>query len=362
MNTLLRTKVSSTNLKMIWVFFAFIPYFIPSHTNILLFIRPSLEALRIQNYNENLDRAKLYLSFPFSPSIDSTGPHPRLKLTYEMENAGHISFLDVWIINQDSKIITDWYQKPTWSERYLNFNSHHPRSYKIGTVYNLVDRGIKLANLCFHDKNLSIIRNELIKNGYPSTFLNKMINSRLKKILACDNNNNTPSLRTVGSHNRYIAIPYVADLYESLNRSFKKYDVQFVVKNVIDLHSVFDSDKDILPKGKQSNCVYKIDCKNCKKPYIGQTGRHLCVRINNHKNNIKEDADRHTALTIHRVDFYHIFDFDKIKILHQEPHCCKRIILEMCNIVKHHDSVNLRQDVKNLSETYIKLYTDSAPR
>ena len=68
-----------------------------------------------------------------------------LQFAVELSQNKNISFLDLKIIidNQRyliSQIQTNGYQKPTFSRRYLNYNSHHPHSNKIAIIYCLVDR------------------------------------------------------------------------------------------------------------------------------------------------------------------------------------------------------------------------------
>ncbi|KAJ8674912.1 hypothetical protein QAD02_010698 [Eretmocerus hayati] len=64
-----------------------------------------------------------------------------LKFTIEIEENHELPFLDMLMINDNGKLITDWYQKPTQSLTYLNFNAHNPITQKKATIYNLVDRG-----------------------------------------------------------------------------------------------------------------------------------------------------------------------------------------------------------------------------
>jgi len=51
-----------------------------------------------------------------------------------------LTFLEVTLINNKEKLILDWYKKPTFSRRTLNFLSHHPISQKRGTITNMIDR------------------------------------------------------------------------------------------------------------------------------------------------------------------------------------------------------------------------------
>ena len=47
--------------------------------------------------------------------------HKSLQFTYEMEKNNSISFLGMTLINKNNRISTNWYQKPTFSIRVINF-------------------------------------------------------------------------------------------------------------------------------------------------------------------------------------------------------------------------------------------------
>ena len=65
--------------------------------------------------------------------------HPRLQFTIEI-GGDKLNFLDVTIINNHNFLEFDWFHKPTFSGRYLNFMSQHPISQKRGTVMSMVER------------------------------------------------------------------------------------------------------------------------------------------------------------------------------------------------------------------------------
>ena len=73
-----------------------------------------------------------------------------IQFTKEEESEGRVSFLDFIIITAGDSIKTNWYHKPTWSGRYLNFNSNDPYKYKINVINNLDDRCISLSHKDFH--------------------------------------------------------------------------------------------------------------------------------------------------------------------------------------------------------------------
>ncbi|XP_046586595.1 uncharacterized protein LOC124292769 isoform X1 [Neodiprion lecontei] len=234
-------------------------------------------------------------------------------------------------------------------------------SYKIGTIFNLVDRAIKLLSTEFHEKNLSLIYNILRWNDYPHGLLHKHISKRRSHINnLLDNNIDSASADDNRPATTFIPIPYVSGLFESPNRLFTKHNVKFVGKKSKNLQIIFDSGKDRIPMGKRSNVVYKIPCNDCNQVYIGQTGRHLNTRIKEHQRTVHENEERHTALTKHVTNKQHTFSYDNTNILceGEEPNYYKRLLLEMCNIVGHTNSVNLRQHVEHLSNIYKALISD----
>ena len=72
--------------------------------------------------------------------------YSNIKFTIEPPNMqGAIPFLDTFPRSSDNKIITSVYRKPTHMDRYLDFNSNHPKSAKHAVVRALSDRA---KNVC----------------------------------------------------------------------------------------------------------------------------------------------------------------------------------------------------------------------
>jgi len=73
--------------------------------------------------------------------IDDTNS---VKFTYEEESNGVILFLDLLINRQPDKTVKiQVYCKPTHTDQYLHFRSHHPIHHKSGVVRTLMDRKIR---------------------------------------------------------------------------------------------------------------------------------------------------------------------------------------------------------------------------
>ena len=101
-----------------------------------------------------------------------------------------MNYLDLNIIKtSDNKLLTNWYKKPSWSGRYLNYDSHHPFSPKIGLIKGFVDRCIKLSDIQFRKENLDNIKVTLLMNNYPLPFVKSVIKERIHEIYNSTNIN-----------------------------------------------------------------------------------------------------------------------------------------------------------------------------
>jgi len=275
-----------------------------------------------------------------------------------LENNNSISFLNTKIIRKDNTLITDWYHKPTFSGRYINYFSSHPHKYKINTIVNLVDHAILLSNEQFHKKNIELVKRILTNNCFPADLVNRIIKKRLGFLK--QNNNQNGELNSNHGHVKFdikecITLPYIKDLSDNIKNSLLKVGVKVLYTVPKKLNSLIKRGKDKIPKLNKTEVVYQIKCKNCDFSYIGQTKRHLNTRIKEHKNNIKIHESNHSVVSKHRVEFKHDFDWDNPTILHTEKHTKKRELAEMFYIKKTNNTLNAQKDTDNLNIIYDKV-------
>ena len=84
--------------------------------------------------------------------------------------------------------------------------------------------------------------------------------------------------------------------------------------------------KDKQPHLQQFNVIYQLKC-DCGASYIGQTGRNLITRLNNH--NIDSPLQQETDVAKHQVDNpNHKIDFNNCAILGFLNHWQKHLIKE----------------------------------
>ena len=162
--------------------------------------------------------------------IFNTNPF-NIKFTLEKEVDGTINFLDVSIMRkQNRKLSFNWYRKPTWSDRYLNFNSHHPLRNKKSVINNLVDRAVLVSDIEFQTSYLKLITDILEENDYPIFFIQEIINQRLltlKQKTRLGNNHidiNTESKPC-------FSIPYIEGLSEKISGILHSYNLNNAYKN-----------------------------------------------------------------------------------------------------------------------------------
>ena len=65
---------------------------------------------------------------------------PNIVFTMDLEENGRLPYLDSMIHCSNHKLTTTVYRKPTHTDRYLPYDSHHPRSAKCSVVDSLLKR------------------------------------------------------------------------------------------------------------------------------------------------------------------------------------------------------------------------------
>ena len=120
--------------------------------------------------------------------------------------------------------------------------------------------------------------------------------------------------------------------------------------------------KDKVELEEQGELVYQIPCKNCGAEYIGETGRLLKTRLEEHRKDVdntkKEKYTRSgkkrlmstinkSALTDHATTENHIIDWEGVNIVDKEPNRRIRHIKEAIWIRKTTTPIN--RDEGNLN-------------
>ena len=144
---------------------------------------------------------------------------PTIRFTMETENGNKIAFLNAPVSREpDGRLTTSVYRKPTHTDQYLAYDSHHPQSVKRGIVKCLYDRAKRLVT-----KHLSSV---LVSNGYPSSFVQKISKART-----------APKKEPVAEFKSTAILPYVQGISEPLRHCLEQQGIRTVFKSDTTLRS-----------------------------------------------------------------------------------------------------------------------------
>lgn len=185
---------------------------------------------------------------------------------------------------------TTVYGKPTHSDRYLNFLSHHSRSVMKGVVRSLVDRAIGICDAEFLDEEFSYIAKTLKNNSYPMDLIRSTIRERLKQGSA--RHSETRSTVT-------LTIPYVKGLGEKLVRLGNVLDFRIHFRSTPNMRAILGGDKTVIPLEDKPGVVYAVKCGRGA-IYIGETGNSIKHRFTEHMRCLQRYLNAEGELQRHR--------------------------------------------------------------
>ena len=131
-----------------------------------------------------------------------------------------------------------------------------------------------------------------------------------------------------------VSIPFYGNISFTIKRILSDFNFNTIFRLDSKLDNMIELGKEPLDICEQSNVVYKITCKQCKETYIGQTGRLLRTRGNEHSNNIELNEKYHNVVSKHILEFDHDFNWNNLLILHKENNYFTRCLAEIFYIKK----------------------------
>ena len=191
------------------------------------------------------------------------------------------------------------YHKLTYTGLLLNFKRFKSFSNKISLIKCLIDSSFKIYNNwnSFHNE-IENIKSNLIKNGYPSFLIDKVI----KKYLDYKFSSSQNQLKDK-SDNHYFKLPYISKLSKHIKNKVSRLCKEFckenfkikIVFNSFKIENYF-SYKDPIPNDLKYFLVYKLTCASCSSSYIAETCCHFKTRIEEY---IKKDNKSHIFKHLH---------------------------------------------------------------
>ena len=113
----------------------------------------------------------------FHHHINSINSH--IQFTIEKEKNNQLSFLDTKTIRKQGRIQIAVYRKATHTDKYLDYNFHHPTIHKQSVVNTLFDRADKIpTSSAGKRKERKHVMKVLKENGYPFNFIKRWDSKR----------------------------------------------------------------------------------------------------------------------------------------------------------------------------------------
>ncbi|TWW61021.1 hypothetical protein D4764_05G0011110 [Takifugu flavidus] len=277
----------------------------------------------------------------FSDHLNKTDEH--VKFTREDVKGNSLAFLDCAVkITEDRNLTIEVYRKPTHTDQYLQFDSHHPLEHKLGVIRTLQHRAREIPTTSQgRKKEQDHIKTALKTCGYPDWAFTKT--SRKPD----------PSKGEEERNKRCsVSIPYLSGISEKFRRILQKHDipVHFKPSNTLRWRLVHPKDK--TPRPKQSNVVHAVQCQEkCKELYIGETKQPLHRRMAQRRHTTSSGQD--SAVHLHLKESGHSFEDSQVRILSREDRWFERGVKEAIHVKLEKPSLNRGGGLRHfLSPTY----------
>ena len=174
------------------------------------------------------------------------------------------------VTRKDNALIVEVYCKPTHTERYLDFFSHHDKRHKISIAETLLHRATNLPSTKQgKETELIHVTDALRFNNYPQN----VISNILKEKSSTQRTNSIPTPEelvcmffkwaTPSDFSNYVVLPYINGISQPPTRLLQKHDIRVVSKPFKTLQQEFPSPKSRPPIDLRPNVIYKISCADC---------------------------------------------------------------------------------------------------
>ncbi|XP_068736460.1 uncharacterized protein [Montipora capricornis] len=239
----------------------------------------------------------------FHAQLNSINPH--IQFTSEAESDNGLSFLDTTTVRANGRIPVHVYRKPTHTDNYLDFYSHHPAQHKRSVFNTLLDRAVKIPSTNRGKrKEKQHIMKVLMNNNYPLQFIKKCDSARKARHRDSNTNNTTNEVTTP-----FVLLPYVKGVTERVSRVLRNNGIKLGFKPLSTLGTIFSRPKDKSTLFQSRYIVYKVNCLDCDFAYYGQTNRALATRLSEHRRAVRV-CDGNSKIAQYANQFGHNIDVD----------------------------------------------------
>ena len=250
-----------------------------------------------------------------------------------------IPFLDTIVKPEsDGTLSITVCRKPTHTEQYLQWDSHHHLSAKFSVIHTLSHRASTVCSKpALFQQEKDHLRRALTKCKYPKWALDK-VEKRLNKSTRQATDGGTTGDQPANNEVKnkgHIVIPYTQGLCESIKKISGRYGIQAHFKIDRTIKSLLVSPKDKDPMVNQSGAIYWYQCGDlaCHEEYIWETPRTFSERY-------KEHLKAPSAIHHHCSQTGHPTNHNNFQIIGREGHNLATNIKESIYIRVNNPTLN----------------------
>ena len=271
-----------------------------------------------------------------------------IQFTYELEVDNRLPFLDCLVIHELSNFQFDVYRKPSNAGMYLHFYSWHPLHVKRSVLFSLLLKAYRICDNKYRSNELDRLYENFRKLRYPFNFVEKVHRDVKRKFYSSSVSRDEPQ----NERKCNLTLPYnqltksiIRPILGSRNCSLTYRASNTIRSNLITTRPGTNVD--------EASGIYSIPCNDCDKMYIGQTGRNLKERLNEHVSSMKK-CDTNNALFRHTLEQNHKVTLLEAKMVYKCSDWAKRVIVESA-IIGEVSNFNMCRGDRNIDITSRKI-------
>ena len=176
------------------------------------------------------------------------------------------------------------YRKPTHTDLYLQWDSHHTIAAKYSVVSTLCHRAKAVCSTQqLLDEEEKHLQKVLTENKYPNWALNRVKN-KIKAPTKQNLKRREHTCNTKGQNKPYMILPHVRGLSESMKNICNKHGVQVHYRGGNTIKGLLMAPKDKDHITMKSGIIYRFKCHrvDCDDEYIGESSRTFGERFKEH--------------------------------------------------------------------------------
>jgi hypothetical protein len=226
----------------------------------------------------------------------------------------------------------------------------------VAVASSLFTRALRICNYKEGEvKEIQRIFSDLKRNNYSHSFISRTEKNIRRKLAAISDESIPVTAHTQRGFASYAVIPFVPIVSEKIARVLRTVDIRPVYKPSLTIGSLLHKTRAKLPTVSKRDVVYEVHCSGCSSSYVGQTGRALSTRLNEHQKYIVKSKQA-SALAEHAISTSHSFDFSNPKVLDVQHRYFNRIFSEAWEIASRRSLTNRSSGAYTIPNQYFALF------